>query len=517
MSGELQTYIAKTKIVNNDLRYMSKSAIAELQALTSSCTGGLNERLYWLRNNLSSYPSCRTCQQPLTSKSFVSSTVGYRTYCGRACMRRSAEYAASYKATCLQKYGVEHSFSNANVQETRQATNLIRYGDSNPGRWSSQLFKDRMSEKYGDDNPLRVPTIRNQVSASLKQGYISSGRLDARLAEIKRLENVDLLGDYVGFDVKHEWQHSCGERFWSNLADGKVPSCPKCYGSSRPEYELYKLLVDTLGEDRVKRRDRSVIAPLELDVYLPDFKLAVELNGVYFHSELFLGEKAATYHLGKKRLCQAHGVKLLQVFDSEWREQRAIVESKLRSALGLSQRMYARKLNVERISSDDACKFLSVAHLQGADRSSKAYALIDDDGLAAVMTFCKPRFSKRHAWELSRFASKLNTTVVGGASRLLAAFLKDEAPAPGALVSYADARFSEGNLYRQLGFKELRLGPPNYWYVRSGNRLSRYQAQKHKLAKLLGEAYDPLLTEVQNMNRAKWYRLFDCGSYVFEL
>lgn len=510
----VQYYINKPNLVNNDIRYMSPEHKAEVIALTPVCTGNIGERLYWLRSKLTAYAACKTCSKPLTSKSFINQVKGYRAYCSRACMRQSVEYDIAYKATCMVKYGAPHSFSSVDVQAKRKATNLARYGDEHPGRWSSELFKDRMSEKYGETNPLRVPDIRNQVSASLKQGYISSGRLDARLAEIKRLEDVELLDEYEGFDSRMRWRHSCGETFSSSLADGKIPSCPKCYGQSRPEYEIFKFVEGLVGASNVISNDRTAIKPLELDVYVPGKQLAIELNGIFYHTELFLGSKADSYHLGKKRLCAAQGIKLLHVFDSEWNSSQEIVKGKLKSALGLSARLHARKLELISLSSANAREFLEENHLQGADKHSKAYGLLDSSGLQAVMTFCKARFSK-HEWELSRFASKVDVTVVGGASKLLTAFKRSVNPT--SLVTYADARFSDGAVYEALGFKLKHISPPNYWYIKGGQRLSRYQAQKHMLAKLLGSKFDPLLTEVQNMNKNGWYRLFDCGNYVFEL
>lgn len=132
-----------------------------------------------------------------------------------------------------------------------------------------------------------------------------------------------------------------------------------------------------------------------------------------------------------------------------------------------------------------------------------------------MMTFAKCRFDKTHDWELVRFCSKLGCHAVGAAGKLLKTFEKKWRPV--SLVSYADRRWSQGKLYKALGFKLLHNSAPNYWYFKSPNKLhSRVAFQKHKLRKILGEKFDPSKTELENMDAAGWSRIYDCGSMVFE-
>lgn len=517
MANDLSYYLAKQPLVNNDIRYMPDEVKTQVKLLVPGCTGELRECFYWLEHKLTEYPTCPTCQGKLSSKSFLNGVKGYRTYCSKSCMRTSEQYKQSYKQTCLDKYGAEHSFSSKVVQEKRQDTNLLRYGDKNPAKWSSELFKARMMTKYGATNPLLVPSIRDQVSESLRHGYIETGKLDERLHEIEESEAVVLDGSYIGFDSMMTWKHKpCGELFLSNLADGKIPSCPKCNAKSKPEYELFKAVEAFVGEGKAIRNDRTAIKPFELDVFVPHLNVAFEMNGLYYHSELFLKERAKTYHTYKQELCEAAGIKLIQFFDEEWHTKRTLLLDKIENVVGKSKRKYARDLLVYQVNAETKNAFLTKNHLQGKDVSKVAMALVDEAGIVySMMTFCKSRFSKQHEWELSRFTNDRGMTVVGGASRLLKAFIK--AYAPKSIITYADARFSGGKLYNALGFQALRRSPPNYWYVKGDNKLSRYQAQKHLLPALLGSSFNPSLTEVANMHANKWYRVYDCGNYVFEL
>lgn len=511
----LAYYLEKLNIINNDVRYMPANVVDELIEATSACRGTKLERLYWLRNNIDDYPRCKHCDRSLSSASFINGVVGYRTYCCRTCQRNSKEYKEKYRDTCLKKYGVEHSFSAAVVQEKRTASNIDRYGSSHPHKWGSEKFKSYMKERFGVENSLQDPLIRAKVSEALRKGYVEN-KLEARLDEIKEQENVTLFSAYTGHDQPLLWKHdTCNETFYSNIADGKVPSCPKCNGKSKPEYQLYKHVCELVGEHRVIRNDRSLIKPLELDIYLPEHKLAFELNGMFWHSELFMKPGTAkTYHSYKSELCKARGVQLIQIFDIEWYEKNAIILDKLNHLLGKSTKHYARNLNVVDVPASISSEFLTNNHLQGKDVSAVKLGLVDDNGyLYSLMTFTKARFSKSYEWELSRFTNTIGNVVVGGASRLLTAF--EQLYKPKSLVTYADARFSSGKVYDRLGFQLSHLSKPNYWYVKSGAMLSRYQAQKHKLRSVLGESFDESLSERANMNANGWYAVYDCGNYVY--
>ena len=164
------------------------------------------------------------------------------------------------------------------------------------------------------------------------------------------------------------------------------------------------------------------------------------------------------------------------------------------------------------LDSKTANEFLEQNHLQGGDNSSIRYGLYHGDELVTVMTFGKPRFSKSYDWELIRFASKCGCNVVGGASKLLNHFRSSHS---GSIVSYADRRHSDGHLYEKLGFVLEGVSKPNYWYVRGGEKLSRYACQKHRLKDVLGEAFDPNLSEFENMSLNGWTRVHDCGNMVF--
>jgi hypothetical protein len=129
------------------------------------------------------------------------------------------------------------------------------------------------------------------------------------------------------------------------------------------------------------------------------------------------------------------------------------------------------------------------------------------------MTFSKPRFSKQYDWELVRFASIGSFSITGGASKLLKHFKNNHR---GSIVTYADKRYSDGNLYSSIGFKYEHDSKPNYFWTKGQNRFSRHLFQKHKLKGILNK-FDQDKSESENMMDNDYYRVWDCGNMVFSM
>lgn len=255
---------------------------------------------------------------------------------------------------------------------------------------------------------------------------------------------------------------------------------------------------------------RKIVKGHEIDVYLPEYKLGIEVNGVYWHCD---ENKTKDYHYNKTLACKKEGITLLHVWDYEVRNKLPIILSMIRARVGKNKRVYARKCEVVSLDTKEARAFLDVTHIQGADRSSIYLGLKHKDDLVMVMSFSKPRFDSEGDWELVRLSSKRGLTVVGGASRMLSAFRKQHV---GSIVSYANLRYSQGGVYRELGFAYAHKTSPNYAWIKGSLRYSRYQTQKHKLGSILAN-FNECESESENMRRHGFLRVFDCGNLVYKL
>ena len=162
--------------------------------------------------------------------------------------------------------------------------------------------------------------------------------------------------------------------------------------------------------------------------------------------------------------------------------------------------------------SKDSFEFQNMNHIQGSVKSKVNVGLYDGEELVSLMTFSHSRFNKNVEWELVRFCNKLGCHIPGSAGKMLKWFERNYHPK--SIVSYADRRWSRGNLYEKLGFALDGISPPNYWYIVDGELESRVKYQKHKLKSLL-ENYDESKSEVQNMKDNGYNRIFDCGNLVY--
>ena len=221
---------------------------------------------------------------------------------------------------------------------------------------------------------------------------------------------------------------------------------------------------------------------------------------------------------------QKAGKRIIEIFEDEMDLKTEIVYSRIRGILGYNDRIYARKCMVREIPFKVAKTFLEINHIQGSCVSKYNYGLEYNGEIVAIMTFGKSRFKKDEI-ELLRYASKLGTNVIGGGSRLLKHFIR-QSTGNFKLVSYADARWSEGGLYNALGFTEEEMASPTYSYIdlkymiieeETPIRETRIKYQRHKLEKVFGRKFDEALSEGDIMRMMGYARVFDAGNYKFAM
>lgn len=262
----------------------------------------------------------------------------------------------------------------------------------------------------------------------------------------------------------------------------------------------------------------------DIDILLPDHNLAIEFNGLYFHSE-YAGGKTEMYHLNKSKQCEERHIHLIHIFEDEWVKKREIVISRLKNLLGKTENVvYARKCELKEIDYKTVSVFLDQNHIQGTVTSLKFnLGLFYNNELVSVMGFGFPRASMGHKiqkegeWELQRFCNKLNFTVVGGASKMFKYFEINKNPV--IVTSHADRRWTstiKDSLYDELGLTLVSKGTPNYWYlVEPMKRHYRFSFNKQNILKKFKLA-NPELSEWQNMIELGFDRIWDCGSLGYK-
>ena len=259
----------------------------------------------------------------------------------------------------------------------------------------------------------------------------------------------------------------------------------------------------------IENNDRSIIKPQELDIYIHDRKLAIEYHGLYWHNDLNVDKD---YHKNKCDRCFDKGIQLIQIFENEWLNKKEIVKSILNSKLGVNNKIFARKCEIKELTSIEFNEFCNNNHIQGKLNSVIRLGLIYNDKTVCVIGFNK---HPKYDYECTRFCNELNINVIGGASRLFKYFVNTYKP--NTILSFADRRYSNGGLYKTLGFELIEVTKPNYFYYVHNHHnelFSRQSFQKHKLEKKL-KVFDSKLSEYDNMTINGYKRIFDAGHWKF--
>jgi hypothetical protein len=430
-----------------------------------------------------------------------------KTY-GKKYFVQTDDFIKKLKNTKLNRYGNENY---VNVEKAKK-TNLKKYGVDNP------LKNDIIKQKIKNTNFKKYKTSNFSKTKEFKQVHFK--KVLQRLMEI---DNITPLFDFDTYDgvknKKYKFKcKSCNSIFERNIDNG---SYPICYCSNKHyENEIIEY-IKSITDENIIIHDRTILCPKELDIYIPTKKIAIEFNGNYWHSET-VGGKDKNYHLNKTELCNQKNIRLIHIFEDEWISKKEIVKNKLKHILNKNtEKIYARKCEIKEVSSNIKNIFLENHHIQGQDKSKIKLGLFYNNELISVMTFGCMRISlgNKHIdneFELIRYASSIQC--VGGASKLLNYFIKIYNPKK--ITSYADLRFSDGNLYKKLGFNLIKITSPNYWYFnlnqKNKKREHRFKYRKQELPKLLNY-YDDNLTEYQNMLNNGYDRIWDCGNLKFEL
>lgn len=421
---------------------------------------------------------CKICGRPTN---YFNLAMGYRTYCSAECSRKDENIYKLAKETNLAKYGHTCSLANQDVRKKALDTKEEKYGN----RYYCNSQKSR--EKYNQKT-------LEKYKADITDCDIISYKDKKFMCECKKCGTV--------FDITESLAYLRHYRYGISL-------CTVCFplldGSSGQEKEIADF-IKSVYDGTVIENDRTVLDKKELDIYLPDRKIAFEFDGLFWHNELY---KEKNYHVAKSDQCEDQGIQLIHIFEDEWKYQQDIVKSRICGLLGINTRIFARKCTIKEIPYGVSKIFLDQNHIQGNCMSTYRYGLYYNDELVSIMTFGKSRFNDEY--ELLRFCNKLNTNVVGGASRLFCHFMKEHREIK-EIISFADRRWSVGNLYRKLGFEFVEKTVPSYFYVVDNARHNRIEFQKHKL---IESGFDKNKTEHEIMLVRKIYRVYDCGNLKY--
>lgn len=284
--------------------------------------------------------------------------------------------------------------------------------------------------------------------------------------------------------------------------------CPRCSTSvSKTEIKLVDF-IRTLYSEEIITNSKSIIPPLELDIFIPALRLAIEFNGGYWHSEKFKDKKA---HLHKYTLCMEKGIRLISIWEWEYLKDKTKIENFIKNLISEKIKLQARKLELKAVSVSEQREFLNINHLQGYVPCTVALGLYQEDELIQLMTL-KVKDKKNKVFEIGRLATKVGYYVTGGAERLfkhLRALVDYKE-----IISYNNMDKFTGVVYERLGMQFDSISIPYGWISNGKRFLPRYQTQKSKLIK---QGYDKNKSESEIMRDAGFEKIYFTGVSKFVL
>lgn len=393
---------------------------------------------------------------------------------------KSTDFKNKFENTCFNKWGAKTNLLHPENINKVKKTNLLLYGFDN-------VMKNKDISLL---NTMSLVSNRNQYFEKLGYTYI-----DYNFEEFLYKLKSETCGhifeiNYDLFRSRIKYNNNC---------------CIECYPKSELSSIKEKEIVNWLNELNINtiENDRMLIKR-EIDIYLPDFKLAIEFNGLYYHSDKF---KNKNYHIDKTLKCQEIGIQLLHIWEDDWVYKKEIVKSIILNKINhIKNRIYARNCEIRIVDSKTSKEFLNNNHIQGNTTSSIRIGLFHENILVSLMTLGNRNINSSKTFELIRFCNILNTNVVGAASKIFSFFKKNYNYDK--IISYSDISLFNGNMYENLGFANNGQTALNYYWTDLNKKYHRFNFNKKKLIKM---GYDKNLTEEQIMKNIGYYKIWSCG------
>ena len=485
------------------------------------------ERLYWYYHNVKEFPKCH-CGNFVK---FLSFGRGYQKCCSNKCVSNDPDIIRAKEETSMRNRGTKYPTQNKEVIEKSKQTCLEKYGVENP--FSSKIIKEKIKQtclkKYGAEHHLQNPHIKEKLISRMRNSNI--------------INDNDLIG-YTndGYQIRkcpHPTCTKCNEKkyitscslYHDRLRIGAELCTKLLKVGSKHNSTLERKIIELLEDHNIKyiRNSRKLMGDhKEIDIYIPDINLGIECNGIWVHSSINNKDnKPSNYHILKTKKCMENNITLLHLWEDWFIYKWDILKSIILNKLNLTpNKIYARKCNISIVDKIECDKFLNQNHIQGAppqsNKSTIMIGLYYDKELVSIMTFSKPRANiggKKHKqqWELVRFCNKINSNVIGGASKLFKYFINQYNPE--SIVSYSMNDISRGNLYKLLGFESNMKFNNSYWYFepKTFKRFHRSSFTKNNIVKKWKwkEKNDETWSENEVMIEKGFFKIYDSGQITW--
>lgn len=370
------------------------------------------------------------------------------------------------KITVKDKYGVEYVQQNKEINKKTSETVEKIYGEKYVFLTKENRDKSILASSTEDSKLFRKYNLKIKYSNELKKIGLN-------------LIDYDGYNYFIKCEKEHVYEITDTLLYTRNKFNKNVCTiCNPISSCSESQKELLSF-IKSLYYGEIINNIRSIIEPYEIDIYLPEIKLAFEFNGVYWHSDKFKDDK---YHITKYKMCKKLGIDLINIWEDDWVNNKELIKELVKKKLGItpSNKIYARKCFIKNISIEEEKDFLTNYHLQGYTPSSYKYGLYYNNDLVSILTFSKRYIKKDSDYdiELLRYAIKTDYAIVGGIEKLFKHFLNNTDFK--IIKTYSEPSYFNGNVYSKLGFEYKHLSEPSFFLMKRYKRLHREYLLKNK-------------------------------------
>ena len=272
---------------------------------------------------------CKCGNEKIIDKKHI--LCGSTVSCG--CYQKSKEKADKYSKWCKEnpdkvrsktekakEYFKEHSEQLA--EQGRQHSEWLKSNDNERYRlvnWHKENpeLSVKASEKrsqWSKDHPDLQKKINENVSKAITDDERKARSDRRKRFYIEYHDKAVEMNKRISETVSNIWK-TRPETFTSNIQS-----------FSKYEQEIADF-ISTFYTGECIRNSHSIIAPLELDLYYHEKKIAIEFNGDYWHDE---NHKPKDYHYNKFKMCYNKGIILVSIFESEWHARELVIKQYLK-------------------------------------------------------------------------------------------------------------------------------------------------------------------------------------------
>jgi hypothetical protein len=419
------------------------------------------------------------------------------------------------KATSQKNWGKDHPRQSKIIVDKTNATNMEKYGNNCPMHFPEieAKVKETMMERFGVENYFDTEENQNKMKERRKEkcGYENYGSSLVSVVSRKILDDKSLFIETVTgrsyesaakkIGVSPQTVNAYAEKY-------EAQSYLRPGTGSTNQLEIFEWLTE-LGFNAVYNT-RSIIPPKEIDIWLPDYNLGIEYNGIYRHSE-FSGGKDKNYHSAKLQLCKDKNIDLIQICSLHYDNKLDVVRGIILRRLNATNKIQSKDCLVKKVAFDDASTFAISNRVTDLllNTDSINMGLMCNDQIIQLISF---NLIVEGIWEIEVVRSN-NFDVIGGFNQILRFFIDKFKPK--IISTKVDLRYYSGEELSVFGFKyKAHLTPTcryvyNYWTLE--------QQSEGIKQELTLNGFDLITHNRASLQELKYDIVWDCGYEIWQL